>query len=85
MTVLHHALIGVYAPLNHDPGNQGEGRREYCLEVATAVVAAAMTRGLCGLAAAVILGEDINGEKLQLSASFCPVEVGGGGGGCGAQ
>jgi len=52
-------------------------------EVATAEVAAVMTRGLCGLAAAVILRVDINGEKPQLSASFCPVEVGGGGGGCG--
>jgi hypothetical protein len=56
------------------------------------VVAAAVAFGFYGLAAAVTLGLEANGEKPQLSegeatstASLGPVEIGSGGGGCGHQ
>jgi hypothetical protein len=42
------------------------------VEVATAVAAAAVTCGLCGLAAAVVLGVEVNWEKPQLPASLGP-------------
>jgi hypothetical protein len=40
------------------------------VEVATAVAAAVVTCGLCGLAAAVVLGAEVIWEKPQLSALF---------------
>ena len=55
-------------------------RKRERLEVVIVVAAAVVTCGLCGLAAEVVLGAEVNWEKPYLSASFGLCNVGRGGG-----